>query len=113
LTLLSLLLHCYLHLLLLFLHLLSCFLLSVSFLSFLAIRLDQLLKYKAEQGIKIYILLYKEAKYVGQGNDSRNVMKKLENLSSNIHVIRHPNKFIGGSTTLLWSHNEKMVVIDR
>jgi hypothetical protein len=115
LTLLSLFLYCCLRLLLLFLHLLSCFFcffLSVSFLS-LAIRLDQLLKYKAEQGIKIYILLYKEAKYVGQGNDSRNVMKKLENLSSNIHVIRHPNKFIGGSTTLLWSHNEKMVVIDR
>jgi hypothetical protein len=31
------------------------------------LRLDQILKYKAEQGIKVYILLYKEVEYVGQG----------------------------------------------
>lgn len=77
------------------------------------IRLDQLLKYKAEQGVQIYILLYKEVEHIGQGNDSAGAKKKLEGLSPNIHVIRHPNKFYGGSTAVLWSHHEKMVVIDR
>jgi phosphatidylserine/phosphatidylglycerophosphate/cardiolipin synthase-like enzyme len=77
------------------------------------IRLDQLLKFKADQGVQIYILLYKEVEHIGQGNDSAGAKKKLENLSPNIHVIRHPNKFLGGSTALLWSHHEKLVIIDR
>lgn len=77
------------------------------------IRLDQLLKYKADQGVKIYILLYKEVENIGQGNNSSDVKKRLERLSNNIHVIRHPNKFIGGSTAVLWSHHEKLVVVDR
>jgi phospholipase D1/2 len=77
------------------------------------LRLDQILKYKADQGIKIFILLYKEVEYVGQGNDSLRSKTYLEGLSPNIRVIRHPNKFIGGSTAMLWSHHEKSVVIDR
>jgi phospholipase D1/2 len=77
------------------------------------LRLDQILKYKANQGVQIYVLLYKEVEYIGQSNDSFGVKKSLENLSPNIHVIRHPNKFIGGSTAVLWSHHEKLVVVDR
>lgn len=77
------------------------------------VRLDQLLKFKADQGIQVYILLYKEVEHIGQGNDSAGAKKKLENLSPNIHVIRHPNKFLGGSTAVLWSHHEKLVIVDR
>jgi len=77
------------------------------------LRLDQLLQYKAEQGVKIFVLLYKEVEHVGQGNDSNNTKKKLESLSSNIHVIRHPNKLFGGATAVWWSHHEKLVIIDR
>jgi hypothetical protein len=77
------------------------------------LRLDQILKYKADQGVAIFVLLYKEVEHIGQGNDSFNVMKKLESLSPNIHCIRHPNKFMGGSTAVLWSHHEKLVVVDR
>ncbi len=77
------------------------------------LRLDQILKYKADQGVNIYVLLYKEVEHIGQGNDSFNVKKKLEELSPNIHVIRHPNKFMGGSTAVLWSHHEKLVIVDR
>jgi hypothetical protein len=77
------------------------------------LRLDQILKYKADQGVAIFVLLYKEVEHIGQGNDSFNVMKKLEGLSENIHCIRHPNKFMGGSTAVLWSHHEKLVVVDR
>lgn len=77
------------------------------------LRLDQILKYKADQGVKIFLLLYKEVDYVGQGNDSLRSKTYLESLSPNIRCIRHPNKFIGGSTAVLWSHHEKSVVIDR
>ncbi|RYH29673.1 hypothetical protein EON65_07690 [archaeon] len=77
------------------------------------LRLDQLLKYKADQGVNIFVLLYKEVEHIGQGNDSGKVKQKLESLSPNIHVLRHPNKFFGGSTAMLWSHHEKIVVIDR
>lgn len=78
-----------------------------------AIRLDQILKYKAEQGVKVYLLLYKEVEGIGQTNDSGAAKTYLESLSHNIRVIRHPNKFMGGSTAVLWSHHEKSVVIDR
>ena len=77
------------------------------------LRLDQILKYKADQGVQIFVLLYKEVEHIGQGNDSFNTKKKLESLSPNIHCLRHPNKFMGGSTAVLWSHHEKLVVIDR
>ena len=76
-------------------------------------RLDQILKYKAEQGVKVYLLLYKEVEGIGQTNDSGAAKAYLESLSYNIRVIRHPNKFMGGSTAVLWSHHEKSVVIDR
>jgi len=78
-----------------------------------SMRLDQILKYKAEQGVKVYLLLYKEVEGIGQTNDSGAAKAYLESLSHNIRVIRHPNKFMGGSTAVLWSHHEKTVVIDR
>lgn len=78
-----------------------------------SLRLDQILKYKADLGVKIYILLYKEVELAGQGNDSGKAAKYLEDLSPNIQCMRHPNKFIGGSTAVLWSHHEKLVVVDR
>lgn len=77
------------------------------------ITLQQLLRYKAQQGVKVYVLLYKEISLVGHGNDSMTVKQELEAMSDNIHVIRHPNKLMGGSKALLWSHHEKIVVIDR
>lgn len=49
-----------------------------------------------------------------QGNDSNRCKNILESLCPNkIFVIRHPNKLVGGSTALLWSHHEKIVVVDR
>ena len=80
---------------------------------FPTLRLDQILKYKAEQGIKIYVLLYKEVEHTGQEHDSLGAKTYLENLHSNIYCIRHPNKVTGSSTAVIWSHHEKSVVIDR
>lgn len=77
------------------------------------LRLDQVLKYKAEQGVRVYVLLYKEVEMSGTGNDSLKSKLYLENLSPNVHVIRHPNKLLGSSTAILWSHHEKLVIVDR
>ena len=77
------------------------------------LRLDQVLKFKAEQGVRVYILLYKEVEMSGTGNDSLKSKLYLESLSPNISVIRHPNKILGSSTAILWSHHEKLVIVDR
>jgi phospholipase D1/2 len=109
------------------------------------IRLDQILKFKADMGVKVYVLLYKEVNYnwpvpyslhslmpsiihicqylemvniyqvelSGQGNKSYEAKEYLESLSENIRCIRHPNKLLGGSTAVLWSHHEKLLVVDR
>lgn len=79
------------------------------------LRLDQILAYKASQGVKVYIILYKEVEMSGQGNDSGLAQSYLEALSplGNIHVLRHPNKLIGGSTAIMWSHHEKLTIVDR
>ena len=42
-------------------------------------------------------------------NDSENVQITFEKMHKNITVLRHPNVVIPG----LWSHHEKMVVIDQ
>lgn len=70
-------------------------------------RLDKVLKRAAERGVKIYILLFKEFA-AGLNNDSEHAERHMENLHPNIMVIRHPNVVVS-----LWSHHEKLVVIDR
>ncbi|RHZ44600.1 hypothetical protein Glove_718g64 [Diversispora epigaea] len=73
-------------------------------------RLDRILKAKAEQNVKIYVVLYKEVPQVLTLN-SEHSQNHLEGLHENIHVLRHPDHGIDG--TLFWAHHEKMVVVDR
>jgi hypothetical protein len=56
-----------------------------------------------------------QVEMAGTGNESWDCRQQLSTLSDtdNILVMRHPNKFFGGSTALLWSHHEKLVIIDR
>ncbi|XP_055350505.1 phospholipase D2-like isoform X2 [Paramacrobiotus metropolitanus] len=70
-------------------------------------RLDRILKRKADQGVKIYILVYKESR-IALGINSWYSKKKLMKLSPNIIVKRHPDKNV-----VLWSHHEKTVTIDQ
>ena len=73
-------------------------------------RLDLTLRRAADdRGVKVYILLYKEFSY-SMNNDSAYVKKHMEAFSSkgNIKVLRHPNVMIS-----LWSHHEKMIIVDR
>ncbi|KAI8064502.1 hypothetical protein BC940DRAFT_305884 [Gongronella butleri] len=72
-------------------------------------RLDEVLKRKAEEGVKIFIVVYKEVKQA-MTLDSRYTKDALQSQHPNIVVLRHPDHEIGG--TFFWSHHEKFVVID-
>ncbi|KAA8910585.1 hypothetical protein FN846DRAFT_524598 [Sphaerosporella brunnea] len=84
-------------------------------------RLDRILKRKAEQGVKIYVSVYKEVSYSLTCN-SAHTKEALENLCprgraghGNIAVVRHPDHdpFLhGADPTLFWAHHEKFLVID-
>ncbi|KAH9284142.1 Phospholipase D1 [Echinococcus granulosus] len=73
-------------------------------------RLDILLKRKAEEGVRICVLIYNEVKFILNIN-SYHSMKTLTSLHRNIHVIRHPSHV--RDRTWIWSHHEKMVVVDQ
>ncbi|KAI9312755.1 hypothetical protein BX666DRAFT_1986220 [Dichotomocladium elegans] len=73
-------------------------------------RIDALLKRKAIEGVKIYIVVYKEVE-AAMTLDSKHTKHWLQNLHENILVLRHPDHAIGG--TFFWSHHEKFVVVDQ
>jgi phospholipase D1/2 len=79
------------------------------------------LKRKAEQGVKIYVVVYKEVEAAITCN-SRHTKHALYNLCpegspgyGNIHVMRHPDHNVFenlGDMTFYWAHHEKFIVID-
>ncbi|KAF3705943.1 Phospholipase D2 [Channa argus] len=73
-------------------------------------RLDEILKRKAEQGVKVCILLYKEVE-LALGIKSDHSKRTLMNMHPNIKVMRHPDHV--SSVVILWAHHEKMVAIDQ
>lgn len=72
-------------------------------------RLDRLLQKKAKEGVKIYILIFKEFSMALSLN-SHHTKISFERLHPNIRVQRHPDH-LGG--ILYWAHHEKVVVIDQ
>ncbi|RHY30223.1 hypothetical protein DYB32_004505 [Aphanomyces invadans] len=75
-----------------------------------ASRLDLVLKRRAEDGVQVYVLMYKEIS-MALSLDSQFAKKSLRRLHPNIHVLRDPDfimKQLG-----LWSHHEKIVCIDQ
>ena len=76
-------------------------------------RLDEILFKKAREGVKIYILLFKEVKFA-IGLVSGRVKRVLTQKSENIRVLRHPlNSKSSPLQLTMWSHHEKMVIIDQ
>ncbi|CAD8108230.1 unnamed protein product [Paramecium sonneborni] len=69
-------------------------------------RLDRILKKIADKGVSIYILMYLEPT-IALKHDSNHTKNFLEKLSSNIIIQRHPCPLPS-----LWSHHEKIVVVD-
>lgn len=71
-------------------------------------RLDRLLHRKAVEGVKIYIVVYKEMS-LALTIDSVHTKQWLQNLHPNIIVQRHPDHtFSNDNTVLFWSHHEVM-----
>ncbi|XP_012322130.1 phospholipase D1 isoform X3 [Aotus nancymaae] len=73
-------------------------------------RLDCILKRKAQQGVRIFIMLYKEVE-LALGINSEYTKRTLIRLHPNIKVMRHPDHV--SSTVYLWAHHEKLVIIDQ
>ncbi|KAF9921945.1 hypothetical protein FBU30_007990 [Linnemannia zychae] len=73
-------------------------------------RLDRLLKKKAEDGVKIYVVIYKEIS-LALTLDSAHTKTWLQDLHPNIQVQRHPDH-ISVTATQFWAHHEKICVID-
>ncbi|KAL8286802.1 hypothetical protein RQP46_004330 [Phenoliferia psychrophenolica] len=73
-------------------------------------RLDRLLLKKAQEGVKIFIIVYKEVTQT-MTMSSAHTKHHLEDMHENIAVMRHPDH-LGGEVTLYWSHHEKVVLVD-
>jgi phospholipase D1/2 len=74
-------------------------------------RLDRILKRKAEQGVKIYVIVYKEVTQT-MNMSSSHTKKALEALHPNIACMRHPDHIGSKDNVEFWSHHEKVVVVD-
>ena len=72
-------------------------------------RLIDVLNYKANQGVKIYVLIYKEFSFVLSLN-SEYTEKILTKFNKNIKVTRYPPVLKTG--VFLWADHEKLVIID-
>ncbi|XP_071760505.1 phospholipase D1 isoform X1 [Centroberyx gerrardi] len=73
-------------------------------------RLDCILKRKAQQGVRIFVMLYKEVE-LALGINSGYSKRTLMHLHPNVKVMRHPDHV--SSSVYLWAHHEKIIVIDQ
>uniref|UniRef100_A0A3Q3QLQ1 Phospholipase n=1 Tax=Monopterus albus TaxID=43700 RepID=A0A3Q3QLQ1_MONAL len=73
-------------------------------------RLDCILKRKAQQGVRIFVMLYKEVE-LALGINSGYSKRTLMHLHPSIKVMRHPDHV--SSSVYLWAHHEKIIVIDQ
>ncbi|XP_062376770.1 phospholipase D1 isoform X1 [Sardina pilchardus] len=73
-------------------------------------RLDCILKRRAQQGVRIFVMLYKEVE-LALGINSEYSKRTLMHLHPNIKVMRHPDHV--SSSVYLWAHHEKIIVIDQ
>ncbi|KAJ7071352.1 hypothetical protein C8F01DRAFT_429874 [Mycena amicta] len=74
-------------------------------------RLDRLLKRKAEQGVKVHVIVYKEVTQT-MSMSSKHTKSALEQLHPNVVCLRHPDHIGSKDTVEFWSHHEKVVVVD-
>jgi phospholipase D1/2 len=72
-------------------------------------RLDRLLQRKAQQGVKIFVIVYRNIESAIP-IDSEYTKWSLLDLHENICVQRSPNQF--RQNQFFWAHHEKLVVVD-
>ncbi|RPA72542.1 phospholipase D [Ascobolus immersus RN42] len=72
-------------------------------------RLDRLLKQKAEEGVKIFVIVYRN---IGAAVpiDSAYTKYSLLDLHPNVFVQRSPNQI--RQNTFFWAHHEKILIVD-
>ncbi|KAI9816311.1 MAG: hypothetical protein M1827_001913 [Pycnora praestabilis] len=84
-------------------------------------RLDQVLKRRAEAGVKIYVIVYREVSAALTCNSlhTKQALRALCPPGSpghgNINIMRHPDHNVfenAGDMTFYWAHHEKFIVID-
>ncbi|CAG7850914.1 Phospholipase D1 Short=PLD 1; AltName: Full=Choline phosphatase 1; AltName: Full=Meiosis-specific sporulation-specific protein 14; AltName: Full=Phosphatidylcholine-hydrolyzing phospholipase D1 [Serendipita indica DSM 11827] len=73
-------------------------------------RLDRLLQKKAQQGVKVHVIVYKEVTQT-MSMSSNHTKKALEALHPNIAVMRHPDHIGSKDSIQFWSHHEKVTVV--
>ncbi|KAE8233696.1 hypothetical protein CF326_g1260 [Tilletia indica] len=73
-------------------------------------RLDNILKKKAEQGVKIFVIIYSEVSNNFTPTDSGYTKHRLLDLHPNIYVQRSPNHIQVGQ--FFWAHHEKLLIVD-
>ncbi|XP_017794602.1 PREDICTED: phospholipase D2 [Habropoda laboriosa] len=74
-------------------------------------RLDKILQRKASEGVKIFIMIYKEVEVALGINSFYSKQRLVEQCPENIKVLRHPDHARVG--VFLWAHHEKIVVVDQ
>ncbi|TGJ83625.1 hypothetical protein E0Z10_g5143 [Xylaria hypoxylon] len=84
-------------------------------------RLDAILKRRAEAGVKIYVIVYREVEAALTCN-SEHTKHSLQSLCpegspgyGNIKIMRHPDHNVfenAADMTFYWAHHEKFIVID-
>ncbi|KAL6416719.1 hypothetical protein ACFW04_013200 [Cataglyphis niger] len=74
-------------------------------------RLDKILQRKAFEGVKVFILIYKEIEVALGINSYYSKQKLVEQCPENIKVLRHPDHARAG--VFLWAHHEKIIVVDQ
>jgi phospholipase D1/2 len=72
-------------------------------------RLDRLLKKKADEGVKIYVIMYRNINSAIP-IDSEYSKFSLLDLSENVFVQRSPNQL--RQNTFFWAHHEKICIVD-
>ncbi|AEO67151.1 uncharacterized protein THITE_2115977 [Thermothielavioides terrestris NRRL 8126] len=84
-------------------------------------RLDQVLKRRAEAGVKIYVMVYREieAALTCNSEHTKHALQALCPEGSpgfgNIKVMRHPDHNVlenAADMTFYWAHHEKLIVVD-
>ncbi|OUM54652.1 hypothetical protein BVG19_g4069 [[Candida] boidinii] len=72
-------------------------------------RIDRLLKKKAEEGVKIFIIIYRNVANTVV-TDSLWTKHSLLDLHENIYVLRSPNQLM--QNVFFWAHHEKLLIVD-
>lgn len=84
-------------------------------------RLDQILKRRAEAGVKIFVMVYKEVEAAITCNSAhtKHALQALCPKDSpgygNIRIMRHPDHNVlenAADMTFYWAHHEKFIVVD-